>query len=385
MIDSSGKASGFIELASLDKDKQCLNFGFTYKKTVNNNILLIGYRTDLQGINRKTAVLYSTKKREVIWFKRLAPENTSTVNSHDFDCDAENNLIYLQNVYQILGYETYYTSNGSYTLPQLQLDSLTFHSISSAGNEHDFMKLNLQELSSIKNSNAFVSNERIVLSVQGLIEDTVKGVTEELIINFIKKGKAQDFIKKVNTYNAQLKKQLTFYDGPTKQYYQKNYELKENYSGDQSLYTHFERSEENYYKELVLRKTDLRTGELMYQKVIPRKILFYRNQNRYRSIASVMPSLFGDTLRLVLLENPSNFRRDPNEFNYHDLRKETNLYGSNLVAYRVDSEGKLLKELVFHNDDFDLVPLKYQSNQPEMVFYLNNGKFEKFLIWKPYP
>ena len=48
--------------------------------------------------------------------------------------------------------------------------------------------------------------------------------------------------------------------------------------------------------------------------------------------------------------------------------------------YSLDSNNILNKKLLFSNSNFDLAPMKYESaNEKDMIFYLNNGKFEKFL------
>src|SRR5262249_18531830 len=155
-------------------------------------------------------------------------------------------------------------------------------------------------------------------------------------------------------------KQLTFYDGASDAAWRKVHRFKETYRLGTYLYIIAERHESDYYKELLVTCTDT-VGRLRYQRIVPRKVFFFKNRTRFRNLALPMLCDVKGQPGLVLLESPANYEKNSNEFSYHDLKKETNLWNANLVLYVLGSNGQLEKKLLYHNSDYDLVPLIYQS------------------------
>jgi antitoxin component YwqK of YwqJK toxin-antitoxin module len=94
-----------------------------------------------------------------------------------------------------------------------------------------------------------------------------------------------------------------------------------------------------------------------------------------------MPLIQNNKLMVLVLESPLNFSNEPNAFNYHRFKKETNLWKANIVMYVLNEDGTLEKKIMYRNNNYDAVPMDYQSNgQKDFVLYLNNGKSEKFAI-----
>jgi hypothetical protein len=386
IIDTTGRSTGFIELASLEKDNTITGLNFSFKRTANNNILIVASKAMVNGITRKAAILFSTQERKIVWTKRLPLENEVTVLSDNFECNDKNDLFYLQTRYTLLGYSTYYGSVGPYTIPTLTMDSLLFIEWKNLSDAPVSKRLNIGELYDIKSSFIVPEDPGTLISIEGIKSDSSDN-KEELIINIKIDNEFENVIYSTTTpYDSVIKEQLTFYDGPNEQFYNKGHELLSNYISGKYLYTLSERLEENYSKEILFRKTDLKNGKVVSQKIIPRKIFFFRNRTRFKNIAAAMQNAFGDSLKILLLENPSNFKKSPGNYNYKDFKKETNPWGSNIVAYSLRPDGTFEKTLVFKNSDFDLVPLNYESSgQRDMVFYLNSGKYEKFAILNLYP
>lgn len=380
IIDTTGKSTGFIELANIESDNNTTDFYFTCSKTENNNILIIATKTSFNGITRKVALLYSAQKREVIWIKKLPMENEISV-SWGFDCNIKNDLFYLQSRYSILGTETF----GGMTKTITQLDSLVFWQWKAAAAVPFPRQLNISEMDRTKHS--FIipdSTTTAFISVQGLQEDTLTGDSKELITNIkLDYNTGRELFNATTFYDSIIRKQLTFYDGPEKQSYHKQHFILNNYTHNGYLYTLSERSEANYYKELLFRKTDLKTGEVILQKIIPRKIFFFPHRTRYKNIAEPMVQFVGDSLKIFLLENPSNFKRSAGNYNYRSFKKATDPGNANIVAYSLNAAGDFEKKLIFNNSNFELVPLQYSANeQKDVIFYFNNSKFEKFAILK---
>lgn len=390
VIDTLGKASGFTELASLEGDKYTAEFYFDCRVTENKDILIIATRVGFTGIKRRVAMLFSTTKREMIWTKRLPLENESTISSWYFTCNKTNDLLYFQTYSSILGYETF----GGMTQSIIRLDSLLFWSWAANATAPVASWLDIEEMTSIRTGFILPDTAGVFLSVQGLEEDTLTGDQKELIVNIKLKALSGDQEYMTKTYyDESIRDQLTFYDGTNnKASWYKMHALPDNYKTGSYLYTLSERTEpepfskQDYYKELLFRKTDLRDGRIVTHKIIPRKIFFFRNRTRFKNIGNVMISMFKDSLKLLVLENPSNFKKDPNVFNNREFKKETNLWNSNIVSYSLRPDGRLEKKLVFKNGEFDMVPVNYSSNgQRDIILYLNNSRFEKFAILNLYP
>ena len=46
----------------------------------------------------------------------------------------------------------------------------------------------------------------------------------------------------------------------------------------------------------------------------------------------------------------------------------------------VSGAPELKKRLVFENNDFDFIPLRYSGRERDVIFYFNSGKNERFAI-----
>jgi hypothetical protein len=112
-------------------------------------------------------------------------------------------------------------------------------------------------------------------------------------------------------------------------------------------------------------------------------VFSFKERTRFKNIGTAMPFVYDKELAILALESPINFSSEPDNFEYHRFKKETNLWKANIVMYKIESDGSLKKKLVYRNNNFDAIPMQYQTNgQKEFVLYLNNGKTEKFVILK---
>jgi hypothetical protein len=183
--------------------------------------------------------------------------------------------------------------------------------------------------------------------------------------------------------DAKLVEQLTFYDGPFRESYLKYHNLLKISEGDSMVELLLERVEQYYSKELLFLSVNKKTGSVTSQRLIPRKLFFFRERSRFKNLGVVVNSKYRGLSRFVLLENPLNFNKSADDFSYHQFIRETNLWRTNVVMYTLGQDGKIGKELIYRNSDFDLVPLKYESSyEGDMVFYLNNGRYEKFVFFR---
>ena len=382
IIDTTGKSSGFIELASLESDNMTAEFFFHCMKTINNDILLTATKINLYGIRRKVHVLFSTQKKQIIWTKRLPLENEATVRTLNYTCNKYNDLCYLQVLSSVVGSETF----GGITRTIRQMDSLVFWEWESSASAPVPRKLNLLGIDQIVGGFIIPDSSITRISLQGLKEDTLTGDQNEKIVNIgLGNASGNEVFNVLTPYDAKIKEQLTFYDGPQKESSSKQHYYLGDYTQGQYDYIFFERTEGYYYKELLFRKTNNINGEVVLQKIIPRKIFFFKHRTRFKHLEEPMFFTEGERVKVVLAEHPGNFRDSAEGFNYRDFKKETNLSGANIVSYSLEKNGFFNKMLIYRNAEFDLVPLKYSGTEKDMVFYLYNNKFEKFAIWRPYP
>jgi len=204
---------------------------------------------------------------------------------------------------------------------------------------------------------------------------------------FLAQGFSNDLganlFSEVTPLSNDTKDKLTFFDGSDYQSAaDKDHRLSQTISNNGVNYYLAERSEENYYKELLLWKINLRTGAVLAQEIIPRKIFYFDDRTRFRNIGATGQTICNANFYSFLLEDSDNFRRGARDFEFHDFSRQKYLWGANLVAYILRPDGSFEKKLVYKNGDYDFVPLNYRSNQCDFVFYLNKGNLEKFAILK---
>lgn len=380
IIDTTGKSTGFIELAVLERDNNTADFYFSFHETENGDILLASTKIAVNGLNRTSVTLYSTERRSVVWIRKLPLVNERLAEIVSMACNKDGNLIYLQGFYSVTGTESY----SGITRTITRLDSIVLWNWKSSGPEPIPHTLDIWGLHRISGF-VITKADTTFLSIKGLEYDSVKNTMIEVIYNIGLNGSNKTIFDSRNFYDPKIKEQLTFYDGPENASFSKEHHLVCTYINGHSVYALLERSEQGYYKELLLRSFDDKTGRERSQKIIPRKIFFFRGRTRFKQLAEPMLYTYNARISIVLLEHPLNFRVNPGNFNHRSMKKETNLSGANIVAYSLRSDGDFEKTLIYKNSAFDLVPLTYSGSEADMVFYLYNNKYEKFAIWTPYP
>lgn len=372
VIDTAGKSSGFIELANLEIGKNEF-FNIEFKRTARNKILIVSERTSVIGTTRKTIQLYDIEKRRILWTKIPDPENSLTDRSSSFECNEHNDLFYFKTRSEILN------------LKELTFDTLFIVKWESGASAPVKTNVELGKLIEIKTLFVLPMDSTVFISIQGLEENQSSQNPEGMILNALFSKNLETVYSVVTPYNKQISKQLTFFDGPDSSCVNKTHTLLNNYVTGEYIFTLSQRTEDFYYKEFMLRKTNLATGEVLLQKIIPRKILFFKNRLKYKQIMQPMICVLKNELKLFIMEAGSNLNIPPDDFDYHQFNKVGDLANSNIVQYSTASNNHLDKKLIFKNSDFDLVPLKYNTHLQEMIFYFNNGVGEKFAILKLNP
>jgi hypothetical protein len=377
VVDTSGKSSGFINIATLDKDKNMSDFNFQYKLTRENNILLIGSSFYINNTAKKIVMLYDPFKREKIWVRKLPLENSQTGYSQSFQCNSRNDLAYMMFKSRIVGFKRKVIGQTQAEIPVFYFDSLSMNVISEKGT---FFRKNLsvQNLSSINTALVNMTDTTVMASLH-FSKENDKG--EESVF-FLNEKFTTDLSTIIFSHTAPLNKRniekLTFYDGSDfNSPADKDYNLVKEIAINEKLIILSERTDENYYKEMILVQANQRTGIIEDQEIIPRKIFYFDDRTRFKNLGISSLVACGDTIHVIVIENKSNQKQAPSEFKYHDFTKARNVWGANVVDYTL-LKNELKKTLIYKNANFDFIPLPYQSNQCDFVMYLNSGKLEKF-------
>jgi len=385
IIDTLGKASGFIELANVEKDKGVTDIKLDYKTTANNNILIIASKTYGEFAIKKSAMLFDVEKRKFTWTKKLPIENADYGYSSIFECNETNDLFCILTKAHVATFKRKYMNHAQMMVPVLHFDSL---SIVSFLNDEAFplrKQLAINDLTGLK-SMRLVTDKESVSVIAHFSKDDKSG---ENNVYFLNQKFSADLSKEIyatlTPLDSSLKESLTFYDGTDyKDASDKEYDYLTALKVNNKHLQLSERVDEYYSKELITWQSDLETGEISMQKIIPRKIYSFQGRTRFKNITSAMPFIYDNKLHVMLLETPLNFKKDANTYKYQQFKKETNLWRSSVVVYILGSDGNFEKKLVCRNANYDAVPMPYQANNgSEIILYLNNNKYEKFIFLKP--
>ncbi|MBA2611660.1 MAG: hypothetical protein H0U95_06810 [Bacteroidetes bacterium] len=384
IIDTLGKSSGFIELATIEKEKGVTSVNFEYKRTLNNSILIVATQTYGNFAAKKIALLFDLETRKITWEKKLPIENDNTGYSIAYECNKNNDLFCVFVKAHIASYKRKYMNHAQMMVPVLFFDSLSIVSFLNNNSSSVKKKLVATNLSSLNSILLFPVNNDLVINAHITKEDA----SGEVNIYFLNQKLSADLSKEFYSVAAPLddsiKIALTFYDGTDyNSAGEKEYRHFINFQENNFNYRLSERVEDYYSKELLVWKNDLETGMVSGQKIIPRKIYSFQGRTRFKNITKAMPYVYDNKLHVIVLEATQNLKKDPNQFNFHRFKKEASLAKSNLVLYTLNTNGILEKKLIYHNANFDAVPMNYQSDkQEELILYLDGGKREKFAILK---
>ena len=384
VADTLGKSSGFIELASIEKENGVTDINFEFKRSANNCILIVASQTyGMFGV-KKVALLFDLEKRRVVWTKKLPFENASTGYSTAFLCNDLNDFFYVLVKARVSGYKRKNIQHEQVQVPVLYYDSLSV--ISFINGNMFFTKKNLaiNNFDVLGTLQLFSFEKDIVASVYYSKKENLGVLKTHFLNQRFSSNLSTEIYSNITLLDSTVEKSLTFYDGTDfKAAGEKEYKHFINYQIGNFNYAITERVEEYYYKELFIWKNDLATGTVSQQKIIPRKIYSFKGRTRYKNIGKAMPFFCNQTPHFVILESPLNSKKDPNDFNYHRFKKETNLWKSHIMMYSLTEKGALEKKLIYHNSIFDAIPLPYQAmNKEDFILYLNNGNTEKFAILK---
>lgn len=380
-IDSSGRTSDFFLIATMDKEKNAESFRFDIKKTKDDKLLIIGTQQYTTGSCKKSVLLFDPIKQEQLWARTLPYESPATGYSYGFECSEAGNLYYILLRSKLDYYKRKYTDHRQTDVPVFCHELIAMACFLREAQTP--LKKPLAKNSISKLYNVFIdASEEATHAGFHFSEKTESG--EEKIF-FLTQSWSADLslnLREVITpLNTHLEKQLTFFDGSDyDSAADKEYTTFQNYSRDNAYYVLSERKDNNYYKEILLTKTDLKTGNVLQQEIIPRKIFYHKDGSRFKYLAQTAQVFCGQTLYTLLMENRRNTGKEANDFRYHKFFKLNSMRGANLVSYRLTQQGGLSKTVMYVNHEYHYIPLATETEGCDFVLYLNQGKYEKFAI-----
>lgn len=385
VIDTLGKSTGFIELATLKADKSLQGFGFEFKRCNGNELLIIATQKYFNNTTKKTITLYNLEEKRFIWTKTLPIENTATGYTSLYVCNPLHDLYYLQIKSRFIYSKRKYMDHRQINIPVYVYDSLILHCLSA--NKEQVLKqtLSVKGLTAVNGLSLKVDNDGVITQCYYSKKDSV---VEDPGSYFLNEKWGVDLerlhFSEISPLQNKLKEQLTFYDGSdTKHPSDKEYSLAYACSSNNISFNVCERKEMQFYKELLVWETDLITGRILRQYIVPRKIVAFSAWSRFDNIGEITAFCTNQRLYIYLLEAKSNFTSDPNYFNYALFDKKSTEKDCNLILYTVNGKGVLEKKLLHANADFNYIPLRYESGiATDAVLYLSGKKLEKFAILK---
>ena len=318
VIDTTGRSSGFIELASIEKEPGVTDIDLEFKRTANNTILIIASQIYNSFAVKKVALLFDIEKRKTIWTKKLPLENANTGYSSAFECNDNNDLFYVLIRSQVVSFKRKNINHSQVMMPVLFYDSLL---IVSYLNKNKFpIKNNLavNNLSGLNSIRLFSVDENVICLAHYSKKDSSGNEGVYFLNQKFSNDVTSEFYATITPLDNSLIESLTFYDGSDfKNASEKEYKNFAKFEGSSFIYQLSERLEDYYSKELLVWKNDLETGKVLTQKIIPRKIYSFQGRTRFKNIGKTMSFIYKDKLCNIVLESPINFNKDPNSFNYH--------------------------------------------------------------------
>jgi len=380
-IDSLGKSRGFTEVYTLERESTLLEFDIELAGVYGGKFLIVATQKYFNQSIKKTIILYDPETKKQTWVKTLPLENNSTGYSKGYCLNEQNDLFYVMVKAQAVSYKRKYIKHMQVMVPVFTYDSLHLFKLSSLSNQlqRKFLLSDLNALHSIK-----LRCDSMGVSVLAQTAGKQKDNTRSIALFSFKCS--NDFTKtnqpEVVPINADIKRRLTYYDGTDyEDAADKEFEFLNETVGREFTYHLTERKEGGVYKELLLWQIQNSSGKVHNSYLVARRMLSSETWSRYSEIGEAGSAILKGNYHLFMAEASANTSIDPNTAQYYQLKKKSSLGHCYLVIYTPEFNGSLTRVKLHQNLDYDFIPIDYASPESnDLVFYLSNGKQEKFAI-----
>jgi len=374
VIDNKGRASGFIKIAEVEYESSMARFDLIFKRA-GDKILAITSREYYDGSSRKTVMCYDPEKRNMVWTRSLPLENLQTGYSVTYELSGSGDLYYVLLNKEISSYERKFINPGQVMVPVYHYNFSTLVRIS--GDEQITRSRLLGEDLTALNSICIVPGDSSVAVMMHCARPENSERSRVFFVSqFYNKDLSVNIRNKVTPLDARLDKQLTFYDGtdfdlPAA----KDYSFRTMLCDSTSCFTLSQRIDGTYYKEMVLWKVNLGSGDVLNQEILPKKTYYYEE---LAVKASVQCKISDGVFYAFLQEKDANAETNTRDYNYKEFKGGS---GGDLICYQISKSGEYKKRSIYVNDYFKWQPVLYQSTLNEWMFYLRKGKLETFATW----
>lgn len=380
VADSTGRTSGFVEIAHLEADHSANAISFEIKPTAKHDLLIVA-TTAYQNHVSKKLMLYDVDAQRMLWSKRMPIENAQTGYSSAFSCGSSQEVYYVQVRSHVVAFERRYLNHAQTSVPVYFYDEVQLKMF-----PHDADPV-IRSFPLMTNLTGFagviIQPDTAGVDVQSWYAISTSDTSQPRI--FIMTSRFKPFLEeavrqRTVPLEANIESALHFFDGGDNDApAYKDYRLRFSIQSRAGMWTGVERRDPNYDKEMLFWHVD-RDGRVDRQRIIPRKLYGFGSKTRFRYAGEPVFFVYQGRNRVLVAEAPSNFGRKSEEFNYHRFRVESNLWRANLVMYDLDSAAPSC-ELLHQNSAYDLVPLPYSAAYAgDVVFYFTSGRYEKFAI-----
>ena len=379
-IDSNGNVSSFSELASIEKEGDDKEISLVFSRTENNKLLLVVEHYNQNATAKKMVMLFDLSKCRRDYTIKLPMENQSTGYSGNYVC-TENKVFYVMGVLSPNGYRKTYNISGEVPSPIYETKILSLNYLDLETQEMGKTHVCMEDKTEIKSLTLVPNQKGVLLSVMYVANRSSEAKTLAFKNQLFDKRLTQSIYCRQQLMDSVLAEQLTFYDGSERnQASDKEYRFYKSICYANEVYHLVERQHDFMYNELVLWHSNVMTGAIVEQKIIPRKIYYPPRQTRYKHWQEVNVVIKDSALCLFLMEEKGNAKITRNDFDFSSTKMLEHLWDAQLMQYSLSKKTGYQKKSLYKNGAFEAVQMDFEGNKGAYIFYLHKKGKEKFAI-----
>lgn len=374
-IDSLCKSSGFIRIASIKMDKRETEVELDFSLTRERQLMVIRTRSYGMTVNRDVS-LYDPPTRQILYRRKLPPENPATGYSGEMCFDRSGQVYYLLYRYHLGIDFTASLFYGEFVARRPPIDSLFLVSVDSANSFVGQLALPLEGCDYMHA--AFLGEETDGCSLNGFFTRVDSAGERRLAVARIRADNGLR-LKDLHVRDADesLVERLTFYDGTdSKNAGDRYYEpWKEAHARDSHYFFSMRWGSFNY-RELIW--WQVKDGAPVAFDLVPRKTGYFENRVQFSSFGIPCLAVRDNGVAVFLLEHPANMDMGPANFVFRRFRRLESVRGARLAAYLIRDGKHYKKESLWLNRGQRCIPIPYSGTRDDVIFYFTEGDAERF-------
>lgn len=383
VLSDQGKLSHFIPILTEQRNNSKSLLTHEFKLTEEKHLQILSELSFFGSGTRKSIYLYDPLTKVMLWQKKLPIENAFTGYSNGHLALEDGRLYYTIAYDRIIDYQRIYSTTGQSQIPVFLTDTVKLFLLDQQSLLHS-IKLPCTNMTGLHSAFIIATKKNVYCAIPYQQSDTMIVPLQFLVCNWSADLSSWGFVQQTSMERNLLDK-LRYFDGSDLvEAEAKRFRHMGNTRIEDQVIIWEERRDENYYKELLVWSFDLQNGKITEQVLLPRKLFFFPQRTNYRQLGEVALLQGQDGTSCFLLENRGNLKMQAADYDHRNFAKQTQLKHGALVQYQIEN-GAVKKRLLFENDDFDFIPLKYTGWSKDFVFFLSKNRVEKFAILKDCP